>query len=115
MTALTHLNYAFAYLDPKSFQITTMDAATPTSLFDDISKLKEINPHLSIFVSIGGWTFSDNDTYTQPIFGNIAGDSSNRQRFSDELVKFLDHYGFDGVDLDWYENASSPHSTLEHY
>lgn len=101
LAALTHLNYAFAYLDPSTFKVTTMDAATPTSLFDDISDLKVDNPDLKIFVSLGGWTFSDNDTYTQPIFGNIARSASNRQTFADGLVTFLNHYGFDGVDLDW--------------
>ncbi|KAG6238482.1 hypothetical protein E4U25_001673 [Claviceps purpurea] len=101
LAALTHLNYAFAYLDPTSFKITTMDAATPISLFDDLSDLKTTNPDLKIFVSIGGWTFSDNDTYTQPIFGNIARSSANRQLFADGLVSFLSYYGFDGVDLDW--------------
>lgn len=101
VAALTHLNYAFAYLDPTSFKITTMDAATPISLFDDLSDLKTTNPDLKIFVSIGGWTFSDNDTYTQPIFGNIARSSANRQLFADGLVSFLSYYGFDGVDLDW--------------
>ncbi|UKZ93576.1 uncharacterized protein TrAFT101_008486 [Trichoderma asperellum] len=101
LDSLTHLNYAFAFLDPTSFQITTMDAATPISLFDDISDLKTTNPDLKIFVSIGGWTFSDNNTYTQPIFGNIARSSSNRQLFANELVAFLTYYGFDGVDLDW--------------
>uniref|UniRef100_A0A0N7HV81 chitinase n=1 Tax=Hypocrella siamensis TaxID=696354 RepID=A0A0N7HV81_9HYPO len=101
LAALTHLNYAFAYLDPTSFSIKTMDAATPTSLFDDISDLKTTNPDLKIFVSIGGWTFSDNNTYTQPIFGDIARDPSNRQLFANQLVAFLIYYGFDGVDLDW--------------
>ncbi|KAG5951737.1 hypothetical protein E4U53_002386 [Claviceps sorghi] len=101
VAALTHLNYAFAYLDPTSFKITTMDAATPASLFGDVSDLKAANPDLKIFVSIGGWTFSDNDTYTQPIFGNIARSSANRQLFADQTVAFLTYYGFDGVDLDW--------------
>lgn len=101
LAALTHLNYAFAYLDPNTFKVTTMDAATPTSLFDDLSNLKVDNPNLKIFVSIGGWTFSNNDTNTQPIFGNIAQSASNRQMFADGIVTFLTYYGFDGVDLDW--------------
>lgn len=100
--ALTHLNYAFAYLDPDTFGITTMDAATPISLFEDFSNLKTTNPDLKLFVSIGGWTFSDNNTYTQPIFANIAQSATNRQKFADQLLKFLNYYGFDGVDLDWY-------------
>ncbi|KAK8127253.1 bacteriodes thetaiotaomicron symbiotic chitinase, partial [Apiospora sp. TS-2023a] len=86
---------------PHTFEVQTMDAATPQSLFEDFSSLKIANPDLKLFVSIGGWTFSDNNTYTQPIFGNIAKSSSNRQTFADKLVSFLDYYGFDGVDLDW--------------
>lgn len=79
-----------------------MDAATPVSLFDDFSDLKFDYPDLKLFVSIGGWTFSDNDTYTQPIFSNICSSASNRQKFADEALKFLNYYGFDGVDIDWY-------------
>nr|KAI0406599.1 hypothetical protein F4802DRAFT_556676 [Xylaria palmicola] len=101
LDALTHLNYAFAYLDPNTFRITTMDAKIPVSLFDDFSELKSINPDLQLFVSIGGWTFSDNGTYTQPIFGNIARTSSNREKFANEVVSFLNYYGFDGIDIDW--------------
>lgn len=99
--ALTHLNYAFAFIDSSSFEITTMDAATPVSLFDDIAALKIIKPELQIFVSVGGWTFSDNNTATQPVFGNIARSSSNRQTFANNVLGFLNQYGFDGVDVDW--------------
>jgi chitinase len=98
---LTHLNYAFAYIDPTSFKITTMDAATPARTFEDVAGLKLSNPNLQIFVSLGGWTFSDNGTATQPVFGNIARSSANRQKFADNLLQFLDTYGYDGVDIDW--------------
>jgi chitinase len=98
---LTHLNYAFAFLDPTSFKITTMDAATPAKTFQDVADLKVLNPNLEIFVSIGGWTFSDNHTATQPVFGNIARSSANRQTFANNVLKFLDTYGYDGVDVDW--------------
>lgn len=101
VSALTHLNYAFAYIHPETFEITTMDAATPSSTFSDLADLKWTNPNLEIFISIGGWTFSDNETATQPVFGNIARSSSNRKQFADILLKFLDSYGFDGVDIDW--------------
>ncbi|KAH7317114.1 symbiotic chitinase [Stachybotrys elegans] len=98
---LTHLNYAFAYIDPQSFQITTMDAATPAKTFQDVADLKTSNPNLQLYVSLGGWTFSDNGTATQPVFGDIARSSSNRDKFASNLLKFLDTYGYDGVDLDW--------------
>ncbi|KAH6687317.1 symbiotic chitinase [Plectosphaerella plurivora] len=101
LSALTHLNYAFAFIDPKTFEITPMDFTTPESTFDDVADLKAYQPSLQIFISLGGWTFSDNGTVTQPVFGNIARSSTNRKKFADILVKFLDAYGFDGVDLDW--------------
>ncbi|KAL2368872.1 hypothetical protein RJ035_003742 [Blastomyces gilchristii] len=78
-----------------------MDAATPISLFDEVAALKIVKPSLQLYVSIGGWTFSDNNTITQPIFGNIARSPANRRKFADNILSFLNQYGFDGVDIDW--------------
>ncbi|PVI08690.1 glycoside hydrolase family 18 protein [Periconia macrospinosa] len=101
LEALTHVNYAFAYIDPENYEVTTMDAKTPATTFEDAVALKLLKPDLKVFVSIGGWTFSDNGTKTQPVFGDIARSSSNRQKFADNLLRFLNFYGYDGVDLDW--------------
>ncbi|KAM4063694.1 glycosyl hydrolases family 18 domain-containing protein [Hirsutella rhossiliensis] len=80
-----------------------MDSATlEGSLAEttDIKNVKSSNSELQVFVSIGGWTFSDNDTATQPLFPAI--------KFTDNLVSFMARYGFDGVDLDWkYPGAPS--------
>lgn len=70
-------------------------------MFDDVTAAKDVNPSLKIYVSIGGWTFSDNDTTTQAIFGEIAADSTKRKTFATSLLSFMDWYGFDGVDIDW--------------
>jgi chitinase len=87
-----------------------MDANTPEALFartTDIKNTKSRNGDLEVFVSLGGWTFSDNDTLTQPLFSTIAADEEKRQTFADNLVQFMVRYGFDGVDLDWeYPGAS---------
>lgn len=102
---LTHVNFAFAYIDPGSYEVTPMDSLTPATLFAqtaDVRSLKSGNSQLEVFVSIGGWTFSDNDTATQPVLGEIASSSQNRQKFADNLVSFMQNYGFDGVDIDWY-------------
>lgn len=70
---ITHLNYTFAYVDPSTCSNhTTLDAATPVRIFQQVAGLKTSNPNLQIFVSLGGWPFSDNGTATQPVFGNIA-------------------------------------------
>ena len=102
--ALTHVNFAFAYVEPKSFKVTTMDGQTPASLFQataDIKSLKSGNSKLQVFVAIGGWTFSDNGTDTQPLLGEIAADAGKRQTFADNVVNLMTKYGFDGIDIDW--------------
>ncbi|KAE8353840.1 hypothetical protein BDV28DRAFT_132353 [Aspergillus coremiiformis] len=101
LDALTHINFAFAYIEPSTYEVVTMDSATPASLFKDTTNVKSIKEDLSVFVSIGGWAFSDNGTQTQPIFGEIAADASKRQTFANNLVHFMQQYAFDGVDLDW--------------
>lgn len=90
-----------------------MDAATPGSLFNDVADLKIDYPQLELYLSIGGWTFSDNDTITQPIFGNIARSAANRKTFASNIIKFLNTYNFDGVDIDWYEAEALLYSRRE--
>ncbi|PYI36129.1 hypothetical protein BP00DRAFT_432538 [Aspergillus indologenus CBS 114.80] len=101
LDALTHINFAFAYIDPDSYQIVTMDSDTPSSLFQDTTNVKSIKSDIEVFVSVGGWTFSDNNTATQPVYGEIAADATKRQTFADNVVHFLKQYGFDGLDIDW--------------
>ncbi|KAL4739533.1 hypothetical protein BDV11DRAFT_169948 [Aspergillus similis] len=72
---LTHLNFDFAYIDPDSFEIVPMDGLTPASLFTQTADVRTFKTGLSDlegFVSLGGWTFSDNNTATQPTFGDIS-------------------------------------------
>ncbi|KAA8652731.1 uncharacterized protein ATNIH1004_001636 [Aspergillus tanneri] len=101
---LTHLNFAFAYIDPSTFEVIPMDDITPSSLFTQTADVRTFQSGVStleVFVSLGGWTFSDNGTATQPTFGKIASTEANRQRFANNMVKFMKKYGFDGVDIDW--------------
>ncbi|KAH8706988.1 hypothetical protein GQ44DRAFT_831181 [Phaeosphaeriaceae sp. PMI808] len=71
------------------------------SLFKEITATKDYNPSLKVFISVGGWTFSDNGTVTQPLLSEISSSDSNRRKFADNVVKFCNKWGFDGLDLDW--------------
>ncbi|KAI1852652.1 hypothetical protein JX266_002193 [Neoarthrinium moseri] len=101
LSELTHLNYAFAFIDPSSYELTTMDKETSEDLWQITVDAKKYNVNLKVYVAVGGWTFSDNGTVTQPLLGEIASTESNRQNFADGVVKFLNKYGFDGLDIDW--------------
>lgn len=78
-----------------------MDSETPSNLFQSATNVKSIKSDLEVFVSVGGWTFSDNNTATQPLYGEIAADATKRQEFANNVVHFLKQYGFDGLDIDW--------------
>ncbi|OAL43395.1 hypothetical protein IQ07DRAFT_593170 [Pyrenochaeta sp. DS3sAY3a] len=98
--SLTHLNLAFAYIKPGSFEIEPMPK-TSENIYSQITNLKRKAPGLKIWISLGGWTYSDNGTDTQAVWGDMARDSNKRKTFANNLIKFMKHYGFDGADLDW--------------
>ncbi|KAF2261303.1 hypothetical protein CC78DRAFT_535764 [Lojkania enalia] len=98
--SMTHAYFSFGYISPGDFRVFPMDDL-PASLFEDFTKIKTKNSGLKTVVALGGWTFNDNDTVTQPVFSNMVGSSSNRQKFIGNLLSFLRQYSFDGVDFDW--------------
>ncbi len=79
-----------------------MDGVDETVL-QDFTSIKRKNSGLKTIVSIGGWTFSDNGTATQPLFGEICSSAANRAKFIGNLLDFMRQYAFDGVDFDWGE------------
>ena len=87
--ALTHVNFAFAYISPGSYGIVTMDGSTPASLFQDTANLKSIKQDLKVFVSVGGWTFSDNGTDTQPLYGKSVSEQLLPPLAVSEALKWL--------------------------
>lgn len=107
LDALTHVNYAFTFLDPVTYDVTPMDGSASTQLFQSTTGLKKLKPGLEVWASLGGWTFSDNQTVTKPLLGEIARSAAKRQQFANNVLRFLETYSFDGIDIDWeYPGAS---------
>ncbi|KAG8162769.1 hypothetical protein KVR01_007247 [Diaporthe batatas] len=98
--AYTHLNYAFAFIDPVSFAVAPM-SDTDKDLWPRFTALKELNPGLKTFISIGGWSMNDPDQPTATTFSDLAGSSDAQDKFAKSLITFMSTYGFDGVDIDW--------------
>ncbi|KAI0714386.1 glycoside hydrolase superfamily [Cerioporus squamosus] len=94
----THLNYAFASIDPITFAVVPA-SDSDIDQYRSFTDLKQANPNLKTYISIGGWAF--NDPPTQHVFSDMSSTEANRQAFANSLVQFLVTYGFDGVDIDW--------------
>ncbi|GAB7348914.1 hypothetical protein MBLNU459_g7603t2 [Dothideomycetes sp. NU459] len=99
LQGFTHVNFAFAFFDPSSFQITPMDSNS-ASLYQRFTALKNKYNGLQTWISVGGWSFTDPGP-TRAAFSNMASSAGNRQKFISGLISFMNTYGFDGVDLDW--------------
>ncbi|HXE42408.1 MAG TPA: glycosyl hydrolase family 18 protein, partial [Candidatus Baltobacteraceae bacterium] len=98
---VTHINYAFL-LPNSNGSLQTIDNA---------SKLQSLvtsahNAGVKVCISVGGWN-DGNDS----AFVSIAGNSSYRTTFVNNIVNFINQYDLDGVDIDWeYPDTSSESS-----
>lgn len=97
--AWTHLNFAFAYIDPDDFSVTPMDERD-VSLYHEFTGLKDDNPDLETWISVGGWSMNDPGP-TNGTFSALANSTENQDAFAASLIAFMEEYGFDGVDIDW--------------
>ncbi|KAL2759070.1 glycoside hydrolase family 18 protein, partial [Sodiomyces alcalophilus JCM 7366] len=95
----THLNFAFATIDPGTFEVRPASSAD-IKLYKRLASLKRIDPDLKILIAIGGWTFNDPGP-TATTFSDIARSESAQKAFIRSLISMMSTYDFDGVDLDW--------------
>lgn len=91
---LTHLNYAFAKINPATSRLVLADPSNDRKNFAAIRELKRRYTHLKTLLSVGGWDYS---TY----FSDIASTAARREAFAQSCLDAILEYGFDGVDLDW--------------
>ncbi|OJJ00682.1 hypothetical protein ASPVEDRAFT_129047 [Aspergillus versicolor CBS 583.65] len=95
----THINFAFALINPDTFRIAPMDDKT-ASRYRSVVALKRRQPALKVWIAIGGWAMNDPGP-TQTTFSDLAASEENQHAFFESLVSFVLNNGFDGVDLDW--------------
>ena len=84
---LTHLNVAFGHVRNDEIQIDHLKN------LDCLEKLKEINPNLTLLLSVGGWSAGG--------FSEAASTLEGRKLMAESAVKIVKEHSFDGIDLDW--------------
>jgi chitinase len=100
---LTRVNYAFANIaQGRMVEGAPADAVNLAAL----SALKKDNPHLTVLVSVGGWTWSGG-------FSDAALTPASRSVFIDSVEAFITRYHLDGLDVDWeYPGMSGAGNTF---
>ncbi|KAH8673362.1 hypothetical protein BX600DRAFT_535950 [Xylariales sp. PMI_506] len=97
--AYTHIYFSFLYIDPNTYELTPM-ASNQTDLYAATTALKANAADLEVWISIGGWSFTDPGA-TQETFTTLAASDDLQEIFFESVIDFLEEYGFDGVDIDW--------------
>lgn len=95
----THINFAFAVIDPVLYRIAPA-SASDMHLYKQVTDLKRRDKNLKVFIAIGGWTYNDPGP-TRETFSRLAADPAKQKVFFKSLVSFMNTYNFDGVDIDW--------------
>lgn len=112
--AYTHLIFSFATINPNTFEVSPGNYKTE-DMMERIGTMKLLQPDLKIWVALGGWAFNDPGP-TQTTFSDVAASEANTDTFLSSLVKLMDKFNFDGVDIDWeYPVASDRHGRGEDY
>ena len=91
---LTHINYAFAGIDPDTGTLALGDPDLDLRNLAALRALREEHPHLKLLISVGGW---DASAY----FSDAASTAARRAAFAQSCVDFLVEQELDGIDLDW--------------
>ena len=104
---LTHINYAFAAIDPKDSTLLLQDPEQDRNNLKLLRALRDKHPHLKLLISVGGW---DDSLY----FSDAAATAQRREQFAQSCLDFLLEHGLDGVDLDWEYPVSGGPSGMVH-
>ena len=88
---LTRINYAFGNI--KQGKVVLQNAADGYNL-RVLDSLRQLNPHLKILLSVGGWAWSNN-------FSDAVLTHASRLKFVRSAVNLVKKYNLDGIDIDW--------------
>ena len=87
----SHIIYCFGHLKGNRLHLGRM---RDTLLIRKMVDMKKVNPKLKVLLSLGGWGGCGP---CSEVFSTAQG----RQEFAASVKELTDHFGSDGIDLDW--------------
>lgn len=85
--ALTGINIAFGTVHDDAVVWKGEDTR------DALARIREINPEITIILSVGGWSAGG--------FSEAAATEEGRKTFAETSAEIVRDYGLDGLDIDW--------------
>jgi len=106
---LTHLIFAFVFINPSTFEVEPENDPQDRALYYQLIALK--TPTTQTWFSIGGYGFSDpGNSFTT--WSELCADPGRRAKFIASMINFMTSWGFQGVDIDWEYVSSIQSSNL---
>lgn len=104
---LTHINYAFAHIDPDTGKLLLPKPERDLACLAELRQLRLENPHIKLIISVGGW---DGSLY----FSDAASTAERREIFAQSCLDMIQEHELDGVDIDWEYPVSGGPSGMAH-
>ncbi len=95
---LTHINYAFLIPNDDGSVQRLANAWKLKAIVEQAHR-----HNVNVLISIGGWGWDAQ-------FETVAADAHKRERFIGEILRIVNEYGLDGVDMDWEYPDPGPSS-----
>jgi len=92
---VTHLNFSFLSL----YADGSLRPFEKTFELDEVVK-KAHAKGVKVLISVGGWDLGDGGG-VDDAFELMASRKKSRTKFVNQMMKFVDNYQLDGVDIDW--------------
>jgi len=99
-TTYTHLVYSFASISADGHLEPWVGSWDEVAKYKEFNKVKELNPNVKTIIAVTEGIFygPGMNPFT---FNEVAETEKSRWTFAQSVVVFLDHYNFDGIDIDW--------------
>lgn len=109
----SHINFAFGSIDPDTFKVGPATDADE-ALYPALRALQTRDLGQELWLSIGGWTFSDANQPTATTFSDLVNaDITYQNVFFASLTLYMMTWGFTGVDIDWEYPAADDRNGRE--
>ncbi|OOF96440.1 glycoside hydrolase family 18 protein [Aspergillus carbonarius ITEM 5010] len=97
----SHIYFASGNIHPVTFEVIPL-VNSDKKLYTYLEALHNRDFGQELWLSLGGWAFSDNIAPTATTFSDLAAaDITHQNVFFTSLIRFMHTYHFSGVDIDW--------------